>query len=157
MANNRVDALLDVVEEASGQIIVWAAYRHDIKIISDALRKTGEGVEVYQGGASAAERTQAIENFQSGRSRFFVGTPASGGLGITLTNAETVVYYSNNYDLELREQSEDRAHRIGLKHPVTYVDLVSPGTVDEKILHALRQKINLASSIMGDGWKSWVI
>ena len=88
--------------------------------------------------------------------RFFVGQPKTGGYGITLTAANTVIYYSNSYDLEIRLQSEDRAHRIGQTNKVTYVDIISPDTVDEKILKALKEKINLAQQVLGEDVRSWL-
>ena len=89
--------------------------------------------------------------------RFFVGQPLTGGMGITLTAANTVIYYNNSYDLATRLQSEDRAHRIGQKNKVTYIDLVSPGTIDEKILKALRNKINLAGQVLGEEAREWLV
>ena len=84
-----------------------------------------------------------IKKFQNDdKCRFIVGTPQTGGYGITLTAANTVIYYSNGYDLEKRLQSEDRAHRIGQKKSVTYVDINAEETVDEKIVKSLRKKIN---------------
>ena len=88
--------------------------------------------------------------------RFIVGTPQTGGYGITLTQANTVVYFSNGYDLEKRLQSEDRAHRIGQKKNVTYVDIICQDTVDEKIVKALKDKINIASQVLGEELKSWI-
>jgi SNF2 family DNA or RNA helicase len=85
-----------------------------------------------------------------------VGQPKTGGYGITLTAANTVIYYSNSYDLEIRLQSEDRAHRIGQTNKVTYVDIISPDTVDEKILKALKEKINLAQQVLGEDVRSWL-
>ena len=85
-----------------------------------------------------------------------IGTPQTGGYGITLTQANTVIYYSNGYDLEKRVQSEDRAHRIGQKKTVTYIDLIAEDTVDEKIVKALRDKINIASEVMGEELKEWI-
>jgi SNF2 family DNA or RNA helicase len=85
-----------------------------------------------------------------------VGNPQTGGYGITLTAANTVIYYSNGYDLEKRLQSEDRAHRIGQKKSVTYIDLIAEKTVDEKIVKALRKKIDIASQIMGEELKEWI-
>jgi SNF2 family DNA or RNA helicase len=67
-----------------------------------------------------------------------------------------MIYYSNGYDLEKRLQSEDRAHRIGQKKSVTYVDFIAPKTVDEKIVKALRNKIDIASKVMGEELKSWI-
>ena len=86
-----------------------------------------------------------------------VSTPASGGMGNNWACADLVIYYANNYDLAHRMQSEDRAHRVGQTRSVTYVDLVCPGTVDEKILQALRDKINLATTITGDNYQEWLI
>jgi SNF2 family DNA or RNA helicase len=86
-----------------------------------------------------------------------VGQPRTGGYGLTLTEASTMVYFSNNYDLEVRLQSEDRCHRIGQKKAVTYIDIVTEGTVDEKILKALREKINIASEVLAEGYKDWLI
>ena len=88
--------------------------------------------------------------------RFIVGTPQTGGYGITLTAANTVIYYSNGYDLEKRLQSEDRAHRIGQKKSVTYVDILAEETVDEKIVKSLRKKINIASEVLGEELKAWI-
>jgi SNF2 family DNA or RNA helicase len=88
--------------------------------------------------------------------RFFVGQARTGGYGITLTQANTVIYYSNSYDLEIRLQSEDRAHRIGQKNNVTYVDLVCPDTIDEKILKALREKSDIAGKVLGEEAREWL-
>ena len=76
---------------------------------------------------------------------------------MTLTAAKTVIYYSNNYDLEVRLQSEDRAHRIGQKSSVTYIDIVAEKTVDETIVKALRNKIDIATQVLGESWKKWLI
>jgi len=93
-------------------------------------------VASYYGETLQDDRQAIVNRFQDPDSplRFFVGQPRTGGYGITLTAAHTMIYYSNSYDLEIRLQSEDRAHRIGQTKSVTYVDLVSPGTVDEVVL-----------------------
>ena len=97
------------------------------------------------------------KRFQNGdKCRFIVGTTQTGGYGITLTKANTIIYYSNGYDLEKRLQSEDRAHRIGQTKSVTYVDLIAENTVDEKIVKALRDKINIASEVLGEELKAWI-
>ena len=87
--------------------------------------------------------------------RFFVGQPKTGGYGITLTAAHTMIYFSNSYDLEIRLQSEDRAHRIGQNKPVTYIDLISPDTIDEKIVQALRDKLDIAGKVLGEDVRDW--
>ena len=108
--------------------------------------------------ASLSGRQDNIKKFQdpNSKARFFIGNPQTGGYGITLTAANNVIYYSNGYDLEKRLQSEDRAHRIGQKKAVTYVDLIAPKTVDEKIRKALRKKINIATQVMGEELRDWI-
>jgi len=127
--NNRVKALLELLEETDGKVIIWANYREDIKNITDSLKKVyGDDSTVeYWGEVDSTLRQENIAQFQqkNGPTRYFVGNAQTGGYGITLTAANTVVYYSNNYDLEKRLQSEDRAHRIGQTGSVTYVDLIA--------------------------------
>ena len=158
--NNRIDSLLQLLEETEGKVIIWANYRADIKNIVAALKKAyGEASTVeYHGGVDPTLRQDNIAQFQQKNSptRYFVGNAQTGGYGITLTAANTVVYYSNSYDLEKRLQSEDRAHRIGQTGSVTYVDLMAENTIDERIVKALRKKINLANEIMGEDISEWI-
>jgi SNF2 family DNA or RNA helicase len=158
--NNRIKELLNVLEEVEGKVIIWANYIHDIENIVEAVKKEhgNDSVVQYYGAIESDQRQKAIEKFQDPRSavRFFVGNPQTGGYGITLTEANTVIYYSNGYDLEKRLQSEDRAHRIGQKKSVTYIDLIAEKTVDEKIVKALRKKINIASEVLGEELRSWI-
>jgi len=157
--NNRITELMDVLEETEGKAIIWAHYQYDItNIIKEVIKVHGPGSIVdYYGLTPQDERQGNIKKFQSDpKCRFIVGTPATGGYGITLTAANTVIYYSNGYDLEKRLQSEDRAHRIGQKRSVTYVDLMCDSTVDEKIVKSLRKKINIASEVLGEELKSWI-
>jgi SNF2 family DNA or RNA helicase len=159
LKNNRVTELMDILEETEGKAIIWAHYQHDIKnIIKEVEKVHGPGSIVdYYGLTPKDIRQPNIKRFQEDpKCRFFVGTPATGGYGITLTAANTVIYYSNGYDLEKRLQSEDRAHRIGQKKSVTYVDLMADDTVDEKIVKALRKKINIASEVLGEELRSWI-
>ena len=157
--NNRITELMDVLEETEGKAIIWAHYQYDITAIIQAVsKKYGPGSIVdYYGLTPQEERQPNIKRFQDDpKCRFIVGTPSTGGYGITLTAANTVIYYSNGYDLEKRLQSEDRAHRIGQKKSVTYVDLMADDTVDEKIVQALRKKINIASEVLGEELRSWI-
>jgi SNF2 family DNA or RNA helicase len=158
--HNRIEELIDVIDEMEGKVIIWANYVHDIEQITKELEKEyGEGCVVqYYGKVSSEDRQTAIKEFQDPNSnvKYFIGNTQTGGYGITLTAASNVIYYSNSYDLEKRLQSEDRAHRIGQHKPVTYVDLLAEKTVDEKIIKALRKKINIASTIMGDTVQDWI-
>jgi SNF2 family DNA or RNA helicase len=157
--NNRITELMDVLEETEGKAIIWAHYQYDITSIIEAVtKKYGvESIVDYYGLTPQEERQPNIKRFQDDpKCRFMVGTPSTGGYGITLTAANTVIYYSNGYDLEKRLQSEDRAHRIGQKKSVTYVDLMADDTVDEKIVRALRRKISIASEVLGEELRSWI-
>jgi len=161
LPNNRIKELLGLVEETDGKIIIWATYRHDIEAIKMALAKEYgmNTIGTYYGDTDGDERKRVLEEFQKPDSdmRFFIGNPSTGGYGLTLTAASTMVYYSNSFDLEKRLQSEDRAHRIGQTKNVTYIDLIAPGTVDEKIVKALRDKINIATQVLGEDLKQWLI
>ena len=161
LPNKRLDELLSVVEETDGKLIIWANYRHDIEAIKLALSKEYgmNAVGMYYGDTDMDERKRVLDEFQNPDSgmRFFVGNPSTGGYGLTLTAASTMVYYSNSFDLEKRLQSEDRAHRIGQTKNVTYIDLIAVGTVDEKIVKALRAKIDIATQVLGEEIKTWLI
>ena len=160
LKNNRLDELLDVLEEIEGKAVIWAHYRYDIEVIVNALtKKFGEGTVVtYFGDTSTDDRQKAIKLIQNPESkvRFIVGTPQTGGYGITLTGASTMIYYSNGYDLEKRQQSEARIDRIGQTKNMTYIDIIAEDTVDEKIVSALKRKVNIASKVMGEELKDWI-
>jgi len=158
--SKRIDALLEILEEHDGKAIIWSRFRHDIKHIMQTLEtQFGEGcAAAYYGDTSDNVRQSIVKTFQEPRSklRFFVGNPATAGYGITLTEASLVVYYANDFNLETRIQSEDRAHRIGQKNNVTYVDLISEGTIDEKIVKALRAKIDIGAKVLGEEAREWL-
>tara|TARA_R100000654_G_scaffold2019_2_gene7313 strand:- start:145 stop:1557 length:1413 start_codon:yes stop_codon:yes gene_type:complete len=157
--SNRIKELMSVLDEIEGKAIIWGHWQRDINnIIKSIVEEYGPGSVVdYYGLTPQDERQDNIRKFQNDpKCRFLVGTPQTGGYGITLTQANTVIYYSNGYDLEKRLQSEDRAHRIGQKKNVTYVDLICEDTVDEKIVQALRKKINVASQVLGEELKAWI-
>jgi SNF2 family DNA or RNA helicase len=157
--SNRIIELMDVLEEVEGKAIIWANYQHDITNIIKAIveKYDEESIVDYYGLTPQEDRQENIQQFQNNpKCRFLIGTPQTGGYGITLTAANTVIYYSNGYDLEKRLQSEDRAHRIGQKKSVTYVDLICENTVDEKIVKALRNKINIASEVLGEELRDWI-
>ena len=159
--SNRVAELMSIVEETDGKMIIWATYRHDILMIKQALQAEYgmESVGTYFGDTDDDERQRVVAEFQNPDSklRFFVGNPSTGGYGLTLTAANVVVYYSNSFDLEKRLQSEDRAHRIGQRKNVTYIDLITPKTVDEKIVKALREKIDISTQVLGEEVRKWLI
>lgn len=148
--NPRLAALTDLMQDIVGQTIVWARFREELSSIAAALRKEGLRVVEYHGGVKTADREAAVDAFQRGEVDAFVGQPQSGGIGLTLTNAGTVIYYSNDFNRETRSQSEDRAHRIGTRNNVVYIDLVATGTIDESIARSLQRKGDLAANVLGD-------
>lgn len=173
--NRRLDLLRELIEESQHKVIVWARFQKDITLIMDALRERGISAVRYDGLVNDDERADAKARFQGERplyhngqvvgrepvppeeqARVFVGNPAAGATGLTLTAAKTVIYYSNSFKLIDRLQSEDRAHRIGQTNSVLYIDLVAEDSVDEKVVEALRNKFNVASQITGDRLKEWL-
>jgi len=159
LANNRIKVMMEVVEEMTGKVIIWSRFRYDIKKIKNELAKTyGSGsVVTYYGDTTQEDRDSAIHNFQTNpETRFFVSNAQTGGRGITLTAASNVIYYSNDFNLESRKQSEDRCHRIGQHRPVLYVDLVCPNTVDVHIVKSLVEKDKIANKTLGEEVLEWL-
>ena len=153
--SNRIDALLEIVEDREDDIIIWGTFQRDIWLIQEALTKKygKESTVTYFGPNTQKEREKALDRFKNDKEcRFIVGTPAAMGRGLTLTNSSFTIYYSLGYPLEPFLQSQDRNHRIGQTKAVNYVNLVIPGTVDEKVYKALRAKKNIADSIL-DNWR----
>ena len=158
--SNRLPELMNVLEETEGKVVIWAHWQRDVnRIIREISKKFGENSFVdYYGLTPMGERQSNINKFQDLNSpvRFFIGTTQTGGYGITLTAASTMVYYSNGYDLEKRQQSEARIDRIGQHYPMTYIDIYCEDTVDARIVKALKKKVNIASQIMGEELKDWI-
>ena len=158
--SKRMDALEEIVNEHDGKAIIWSRFRYDIIGITKMLNdKFGEGcAAAYFGDTSDEDRNNAVKNFQNPDHplRFFVGNPATAGYGLTLTEANLVVYYANDFNLETRVQSEDRAHRIGQRNNVTYIDLITEGTIDENIVKSLRAKIDIGAKVLGEEAKEWL-
>ena len=141
--NEKLKALLEILEETDQKVIIWATYVHNInEIIASLNDKYGsESVVSIFGETSQSDRMLAVDRFQNDdKCRFFVGNPTTGGYGLTLTAAKYVIYYSNNYNLEVRKQSEDRAHRIGQTKNVVYIDIMAKDTIDEKIVRGIKRK-----------------
>ena len=157
----KLKALEEILEETDGKVIIWANYIYNIKELIKFLEdKYGkESVVSIYGDIDVQKRKEAVQKIQTNdKVRFLVGNPTTGGFGLTLTACNTVIYYSNNYNLEVRMQSEDRAHRMGQKGTVVYVDIVAKGTLDEAIMKSLTKKGRVAAKTLGEEeLKSWLI
>jgi len=156
---NRMTELMDILENVHGKAVIWSHYTHDVRRIIEEIKRVygDDSVVDYFGQTTSDERSKNIKKFQNDeKCRFFVGTTHTGGYGITLTAASTMIYFSNGYDLEKRQQSEARIDRIGQEKPMTYIDIISEDTVDDRIVKALRSKINIANQIMGEDYKDWI-
>ena len=158
--NERVTALVEILKEVENKAVIWAHWRQDIKSIIETVEKEygKDSYVTYYGDTPPDERQNNIKKIQDPDSpvRFLIGTPQTGGYGITLTEANTMIYYSNGYDLEKRTQSEARINRAGQKRKMTYIDIIAEKTVDEKIVEALRKKMNIANEIMAEDFKEWI-
>ena len=158
--NDRLSTLIEILEEVENKAVIWAHYRNDIASIIEAVEKTfgKDSYVTYYGDTTNQERQNAIKQIQDPNSkvRFIIGTPQTGGYGITLTGANTMVYYANGYDYEKRIQSEARINRAGQTRKMTYIDIIAEKTIDEKIVKALRNKMNIATKITGDALKEWI-
>lgn len=153
--NDRLACFMEAAEDVHHQAIAWGRFQKDVDLMEAALLKAGKTCVVYDGRTSQTDREERRAAFKAGDVQWFVGNPAAAGEGLTLL-APTVIYYSNSFKLGDRLQSEDRAHRIGQDKPVLYVDIIARGTLDRTILRALRDKVDLASQVLGDDVRSWL-
>ena len=130
--------LIDSIGEE--QLIIFCTYHGEIAIISDMLSKLEISFSVRHGKISPEKKAEAINDFTSGKSRILLATTASSSEGLTLTNCNNIIYYSNDFNLKSRLQSQDRIHRIGQTKTCNYLDLVNPNGFDEVILTSLNGK-----------------
>ncbi len=148
--NPKLEELKSLMEELiwnDKKVVIWAHFQHDIELIAETFKHLNPAV-LY---GKTKDKYAQVEKFQKDPTcRLFVGQPHSGGIGITLTAADTVIYYSQSYSLEDRLQSEDRTHRIGTKSTVIYIDIIAKETIDEKIRQALMRKQELAKIVTKD-------
>lgn len=146
ISTERVDILMDIVEQIEGKVIIWARFTEDIRRIERALNNAGAGkVVTYYGATTTKARAAAKYDFTKQDARFFVSNPAAGGTGVDgLQICTNVIYYSNSFDALHRWQSEDRTHRMGTKESVNYWDIVARGTVDKSITANLTKKRSIS-------------
>lgn len=155
----RTDALMNVLSRHDGKSVIWTNYLDPIDKIKQRIRDEFKVKHVAEfSGRNKSTRAEDERRFLGDpECRHMVATQGAGMRGNTWIVADLEVYYSNDYDLEKRWQSEDRLHRKGQTKKVTIVDLICPGTVDEKIVKALRKKIDMSTVITGENYKEWLV
>lgn len=155
--NPRLRLLDEVLDSVTGKVIIWGKYDIDIDLIAQRLAARRWETVTWDGRTSQADRSTAKARFTQGDARAFVGKPSSSAArGLNLQVADTVIYYNNSFVLDDRQQSEDRAHRPGIHHPVKYIDLIGQHTVDEHIVDSLRRKREVAAAVTGDQLDDWL-
>jgi SNF2 family DNA or RNA helicase len=127
-------------------VIVWAAFTHEIRMISEALSRIGSCVTFF-GETSQDERLENVHSFQDGSTRFFVANPRAGGFGLNLQNCHIQYFYSRDLQPAANWQAEARSHRNGQKHACVYKTLVARGTVDERVEDLLNKNTDLRMAV----------
>ena len=152
VGTSKIDALQELMEELTGPTVIWCQFRHEVDAVIEMFQriKCKRQLYVLTGDTPQDVRLQAITEFQKSKDAILIGTMRTGGIGITLTAASDMVFFSNSWSTTDREQAEDRIHRKGQERPVTYYDLVATGTIDEYVLKVLRKKMQISSTLSGD-------
>jgi len=151
--NPRLEALKELLGSiaSTAKVIVWASFRHNYVDLARVATELGLPSVSLFGGMTDKARQDGIDSFQTDdKVRVMIANPAAGGVGVTLTAASYMIYYSRSFSLEHDLQSEARCHRGGseVHDKITRIDIVAPETIDEVILGALERKENLATSIL---------
>ena len=146
----RWDRAMEHIGETNDKIILWTTFRWCLAEWERLLTYHGIGHVRYQKGDN-----EAIQRWKKDRGiQVFLANPHSGGIGLNLAEARTMIFFNNTDDAEIRWQAEDRAHRIGQEYHLNIIDLFSPGTVETKIQRQQKDKETLADIVMRRGWKS---
>jgi SNF2 family DNA or RNA helicase len=156
---NRTKSLVELLADFDGKAVIWCSYTRDLQKVVAALRKEfGEWSTVDFYGHNRKTREANSRQFKEDEQcRFMVATPASGGRVRDWSEASLIVYYSNTDNLEHRDQSEERASGMGKQDRVTVIDFMTRDTVEYKIIYAMRKKIDLATVVLQDPKREWVV
>jgi SNF2 family DNA or RNA helicase len=148
--SGRWDRTLEHLEDANGKVILWTSFRYCLAQWEELLTKNKIGYVRYLKGDN-----ESIRYWKRDRDiKVFLGNPHSGGIGLNLAEASTMIYFNSTDDFEVRLQSEDRAHRIGQHNTLTIVDLFAPRTVEVKMQQQQMQKQTLLDVVMTSGWRA---
>lgn len=146
LRNNRIDAIIDILRESPRKTIIWCKFREEIAMIAEALEADKIHFLEYHGGTK--DRQDVKTKFQTEEKYQVLIANEAAYRGLNLTAATQVIWYSLTYSLDGYQQANDRCHRIGQHHPVTVIHLMSPKTVDVRILRALHGKRDIAESVL---------
>lgn len=152
--NPRAALLRETLEDLTRPSIIWARFVEDVRVCAEASRAAGRRPVIFNGNDPGA----SLDPFHAGEADDFIANLESGAReGLTLNEADTTIYYSNSTKLLNRKQSEDRNHRIGQTRSVTYIDMLAEGTLDAKVLSALREKSSTVGAVLGDADDGWLL
>ena len=157
--NPKMKVLEEIIEDIikKKKVVIWSRFRYNIEAMANRFKEYNPAI-LY--GDTSSDSGNIVKKFQEDDNcRMFIGNPQSGGLGITLTATDTIIYFNNSFSLEHRMQSEDRSHRIGSEkyQKCLYIDLIAKDTIDEDIIKALKKKKQIADYVMEKGWKNLLI
>ena len=148
-ASSRLNVLSEIIGEASNKVLVFVPFKNAIELVQDHLTKEGVTSEVISGDVSAGKRTDIFKTFQTTPDpKVLIIQPQAAAHGVTLTAADTVVWYGPTMSLETYLQANARVHRAGQKHPVTVIHIVG-SSVERKIYKMLREREDIHSKIVG--------
>ncbi|HEY9661620.1 MAG TPA: DEAD/DEAH box helicase, partial [Allocoleopsis sp.] len=149
--SSKLDAVMDIIDSLDGkQVVIFSQFAQVIELIASRLAKKGITCGKFIGATPADERGRIISDFQAGKIQVFAGTIAAGGVGITLTAADTVIFTDRAWSNALNLQAEDRLHRIGQKNAVQVIDIIAAKTIDAKRISVIQQKWAWVKRLIGD-------
>ena len=145
---HRYKVLREVIDESSQKVLIFVPFKHTIDILTDKLRADGITTEVIRGDVPVARRTDIFKRFQEAHDpRVLVIQPQAAAHGVTLTAANTVVWWGPTPSLETYAQANARVHRAGQKHPCTVVQLQG-STVEKRVYSLLDKRIDVHTKMI---------
>lgn len=155
---NRTAEIIRILDEHEGKAVIWSPFIHRIEVLEEKLGKEfgKRAVAKFYGPNRSTRHVDEARFIGDPECKYMIASQAAGGRGNTWTCANLNVYDSNNYDLEQRQQSEDRTHRKGQTQKVTYFDLLTEDTVDFRFVHSLRNKYSMATMLTGERMRAWI-
>jgi len=148
--------LLEEMKEANKKVVIFARFVPEVEALAKIVQDLGMRAFALTGKTPIEARQQALKDFQLGDLQVFITQIATGGVGITLTAADTAIFYSTDFSLANYEQAKARLHRIGQKNPVVYIHIMAKGTIDEEVMRRLAAKQDLANLVV-DEYKNIIL